>query len=248
MCCFSGVIERVSATSIFARRFGREQLLVYSMTLDTPSEVAMILPLPVARSAPDVRFLDLEHYPEFFLDLARCFPVPISRAAFQSFGAPQPAAYLPVQKVGAFDASFVPTVADFARLDPRFALDTSVWRKLPAYTDYGFAVFQLAAGKAEIHPMALTFTSRDEQQLFFPTVHIHDRSVPRRAKFDHSLYVQASAASSRDWEQGSVLPREVMKLDKLGTPLGSLIEPSEPVLRRQIRETRANEDIWISLG
>jgi hypothetical protein len=221
-------------------------LLVYSMTLATAQDVAMILPLPIdrARSAPPVRFLDLQGYPDLFTDLGRCFPVPISRGGYQAFGAPQPAAYLPVQRVGAFDASFVPTIGDFARLDPRFVLDPSVWRKLPGYADYGFAVFQLAAGTAEIHPMALAFTSREKQKLFFPTVHIHDRTVPRRAKFDHSLYAQANGATPRGWEEGSVLPREVMKLDKLGTPLGSLIEPSEPVLRRQIRETRANEDIW----
>src|SRR5688572_10123101 len=120
MCCFSGVIQRVSATSIFARRLGGEQLLVYSMTLDSRNEVAMILPLPIARTTPGIRFLELEHYPDLFVDLARCFPVPITRGAWQSFGAPQPAAYLPVQKVGAFDASFVPSIADFARLDPRF--------------------------------------------------------------------------------------------------------------------------------
>ncbi len=62
MCCFSGVIERVSATSIFARRWADQQLLVYSMTLDTRSEVAMILPLPIAPATGGVRFLDLEHY------------------------------------------------------------------------------------------------------------------------------------------------------------------------------------------
>src|SRR5690606_9221760 len=74
MCCFSGVIERVSATSIFARKLGGEQLLVYSMTLATSRDVAMILPLPIdrARSAPPVRFLDLQGYPELFTDLGRC--------------------------------------------------------------------------------------------------------------------------------------------------------------------------------
>jgi hypothetical protein len=248
MCCFSGVIERVSATSIFARKWADQQLLVYSMTLDTRTEVAMILPLPIAPSTGGVRFLDLEHYPELFSDLARCFPVPLSRGAYQAFGAPQPAAYLPVQKVGAFEATFVPSVSDFGRLDPRFILDPSVWKQLPGYTDYGFAVFQLAAGKAEIHPMALAFASRDPSRLFFPTVHVHDRTVPRRAAFDHSLYAQAEGAAPRDWTTGSVLPENVMKLDRLATPLGSLIEPTAPVLRREIRETRTNEDIWLSLG
>jgi hypothetical protein len=39
-----------------------------------------------------------------------------------------------------------------------------------------------------------------------------------------------------------------MELDRLVTPLGSLVEPSEPVLRREIREKRANEGIWLPLA
>jgi hypothetical protein len=96
--------------------------------------------------------------------------------------------------------------------------------------------------------MALTFTSREPGKLFFPTVHVHDRTVPRRAAFDHSLYAQVTATSPRDWTKGSLFPESVMKLDRLANPLGPLVEPAEPVLRREIRETRINEDIWLSLA
>ena len=49
MCCFSGKITLVRATKIFARPLaGNRQALVYSMHLETPHDVAMILPVPVA--------------------------------------------------------------------------------------------------------------------------------------------------------------------------------------------------------
>ena len=57
-------------------------------------------------------------------------------------------------RVGAYDASFVPTASDFARLDPRFRLPDAVRGRVPAYADYGFAVFKLRKGEAEVHPLA----------------------------------------------------------------------------------------------
>ena len=48
MCCFSCRVTSVSSTKIFARCEGDRQFLVYEMSLNALSEVAMILPLPVA--------------------------------------------------------------------------------------------------------------------------------------------------------------------------------------------------------
>src|SRR6516165_6436387 len=82
MCCFSGHVERVADTSIFARSVDNgRQLLVYSMTISTKEDVAMILPLPVPPNSPEdaVRFIDLKEYPSFFLDLKAGFPDPVSR-------------------------------------------------------------------------------------------------------------------------------------------------------------------------
>ena len=48
MCCFSGPVDRVAGTQIFARlKDEANQFVVYSMTLSSKSEVAMILPIPV---------------------------------------------------------------------------------------------------------------------------------------------------------------------------------------------------------
>jgi hypothetical protein len=55
-----------------------------------------------------------------------------------------------------FEASFVPCVRDFARLDDRFWLPSAVWDALPAYADWGFAVFKLnkQATLRKVHPFS----------------------------------------------------------------------------------------------
>jgi hypothetical protein len=202
MCCFSQPVKEVSGTRIFARAVDARQLLVYEMRLVAESEVAMVLPLPVpAASREDaVQFVDLSGCPRFFADLDALFPQPLS------FGAPPPARApqaktLAVHRVGAFVASFVPSRADFARLDPRFRLPERVWDALPEYADWGFAVFALTPGdRPEYHPMALELPRRSTDRLFFPTVHVHDGAVHATARFDHELYCQVAQGDLAGWE------------------------------------------------
>jgi hypothetical protein len=62
MCCFSGPVESVHSTNIFARvGDGDRQFIVYSMSVDAPADLAMILPLPVKTPAgeKDAHFIDL---------------------------------------------------------------------------------------------------------------------------------------------------------------------------------------------
>jgi hypothetical protein len=200
MCCFSGPVERVSNTNLFARKSGSDkQLLVYQMQIRTKIPVAMILPLPVEEKSREnaVRFISLSNYPDFFSDLASGFrlpqhftPPPYGGAGL-SMGVPS----LPVVNVGDFIASYVPSLKDFKRLDTQFALPPNTWESLPEYSDYGFAVFQLNMNKGEdmmIHPMALEFTTRLKNTLFFPTVHIHDGKIHSSEMFDHTLYLQTN--------------------------------------------------------
>src|SRR4051794_14632011 len=114
MCCFSGVVEEVFKTQIFARPSGDRQILVYSMDLVAEQELAMILPLPVPPRRPDdaVRFINLESYPEFFSDLNELFPALVTSLGRDPDGASVP---LAVHSVGQFEASFVPSIADFTR-------------------------------------------------------------------------------------------------------------------------------------
>ncbi len=197
MCVFAGEIERVSNTRIFASAAPRgRQRLVYSMDLVTDRHVAMILPLPVAQGSGEdaVRFVDFSGYEEFFDDLAKFFrsrSMAGGDVASASFEEPTT---LQVHQVGDFEASYVPSHRDWERLDARFRLDPALWRELPLYDDYGFAVFQLSPaarpGVQSVHPMALEFVSRAPDDVFFPTVHIHDGRVHEIADFDHDLYCQ----------------------------------------------------------
>src|SRR4051794_27521746 len=128
MCCFSRPVISVTSTNIFARPAadGR-QFLVYSMSIQVETDLAMILPLPLKQPAgeKDVMFIDLKGYADFFKDMDRGFPVPIEpTAGHQTRGLTvlSAASRLEVQQVGDFEASFVPGVSDFSRLDERFRL------------------------------------------------------------------------------------------------------------------------------
>jgi hypothetical protein len=199
MCCFSGNVQSVTGTQLFARALdGGRQVLVYTMSLAADADLAMILPLPVppAPAEDAVRFIDLHRYPSFFDDVAKAWPPPQMEAA--SLGAASQALSvaktLKVHDVGDFEASFVPRLADFDRVDPRFRLPQQVWDQLPGYADFGFAVFKLRGGEKgrpkTIHPMAFDFPVRDHSSLFFPTVHVHDGVVHPEAPFAHMLYFQ----------------------------------------------------------
>ncbi len=250
MCCFSQNITSVSQTKIFSRLLSeKNQSLVYEMSLDTPEDVAMILPIPVVEGSNEksVTFIDLSGYPDFFKDLKKGFPEPptASLRHTDSESIPKSASLLEVQNVGSFEASFVPTTADFSRLDPRFKLPDGTWEKLPAYANYGFAVFKLKKGNKKLHPMAFQFPSQlaAKAQLFFPTVHIHDGQVHAMEEFDHQLYAQTwlkAALRSKDgWTESAKLASQFTKVEKSQ----KLIWASGHVYRKKIIGRQKNIDI-----
>ena len=238
MCCFSGRVESVSDTRIFARLDGEVQILVYEMSVETKAANAMVLPIPTAPGVGEkaVEFVSLEGHPGFFADLDGLFSPALSELGSLSLGAP-----LAVQQVGAFEASFVPSAADFGRLDPRFRLAPGIWRDAPDSLDYGFAVFQLGAGRRRVHPMAFRFATRDPETLFFPTLHIHDGVVHELADFDHCLY--AHAPEGMDWSLSDETVTPELSEKSRGLAWAGL-----PVHRRRVRGTFPNHDIWVSLG
>ena len=61
-----------------------------------------------------------------------------------------------ITRIGPHSAPFI-FRAPVLRLDPRFRLPDGVWDQLPQYARFGFAVFKLKEGKADVHPMAFTF-------------------------------------------------------------------------------------------
>lgn len=236
-------MAHVGGTRIFARREadGR-QLLVYAMSLAAAEDLAMVLPLPVGPGG--LKFLDLSGQPDFFTRLDAAFP---SAVAAGRGGPPQPAP-LPVERVGAFEASFVPGLADFARLDPRFRLDPAIWRQL-GVADRSFAVFQLAGRSSwwrsptrEVHPMGLRFDTPGPG-LFFPTLHVHDGAAHPTAAFDHTLYVQA-AGRPFTWPPGFAL-----RWQRGEAPaLGELLALGVPVWRGVLAGELPNQDLLLPLG
>lgn len=259
MCCFSGVVASVSDTCIFARMDGpSRQWLVYQMTFAAAQETALVLPLPVARGAGEdaVHFVDLSEAPDFFADLDAGFPetAPSWQRITGSRSMPAMAvAMLPVQNVGSFVASFVPTRADFARLDPRFRIDERAWAQLPAYGDHGFAVFRLRERAGRPHPMAFSFPTRLPGKVFFPTVHIHDGQVHPRERFDHALYLQSAAWDAAvggydgpthlDPATGFVRSLTPFKDFVSGPPGRALVAPELLVHRKEMKGVFDNRDV-----
>ena len=254
MCCFSRPIDLVTDTNIFARaaKDGR-QFLVYSLIMAAKEDLAMILPIPSPKDAKEdaVKFINLEKYPEFFKDLNSGFPQPRSLGGANK-DKPPPKAEAPpplkVVEVGSFEASFVPQLKDFSRLDERFRLGADVWDKLPQYKNYGFVVFKLKKTEkdkppAKIHPMAIEFPRADAKKLFFPTVHIHDGKVHDKADFDHNLYCQASGEEGlvMKWEESPQPAGMFMNIDKSQ----GLFEKAAHCYHREMRGKLKNEDILV---
>ena len=193
----------VTKTNIFARHTGDGyQALAYSLSIASKTAAAMILPLPVTPGCGEdgLSFIDLGDYEDFFNHLKFvCEPEEDEDFEELSLGdLSEDEPTLTVYEVGDYEASYVPTMADFSRLDPRFRLREEIWRKMPDYSDYGFAVFQLKlvlttdgeARENTIHPMAFEFRTRDTERLYFPTVHVHDGDYHAEAGFYHRFYCQ----------------------------------------------------------
>jgi hypothetical protein len=258
MCCFSGLVKSVSGMKIFARPGANGgQFLAYSMTVDADQELAMVLPLPVKEGAGEhaVTFINLKEYQNprsfrpssFFYDLESGFPAPPSEsfhATNRGLPALSTSAPLEVVQVGDFEASFVPTVKDFDRLDERFRLPKGTWEKLPMYKDYGFAVFKLKPGKLRVQPMAFSFPRRDPNALFFPTVHIHDGKVHSKAEFDHILYCQPSEEMRlrlTGWTESASHARNFVNVDKAA----GMVEPDEHCYRKTLSGNLRNSDTLV---
>lgn len=248
MCCFSKKVDVVADTNIFARASkGDGQYLVYSMRIKAGEDLSMILPIPVPKNSKEdaVKFINLEKYPEFFIEMRSGFPQPESEppALGRSNTKDDSKPKLAVVEVGSFVASFVPSIKDFARLDERFRLPTQVWDKLPQYKNWGFAVFQLKKGNMKVHPMAFEFPRADKRVLFFPTVHIHDVSVPAKANFDHMLFCQpGESEDTMMWEESPQPAGMFMK--KIAESHG-IVDAKAHCYRRIMKGRFDNKDVLV---
>jgi hypothetical protein len=254
MCCFSRDVRRVSNTRIFGRLDGTRQVVVYAMALSAAEDLAMVLPIPTPAQSPEdaLEFVSLEKYPRFFEDLESGFPQPGNDSKGPAEGQdPSRGRLLAVVRVGAFDASFVPTQGDFARLDERFRIPQESWASIPVYADYGFAVFKLRKGEDQhVHPMAFRFPTRHPRRLFFPTVHIHHGRWTPKAGFDHTLYCQfaeddvAAGEFASQWMESPEPADRFVDVPKTqGLVLGG-----RHAYRLEVRGERPNEDVVVPLS
>ena len=260
MCIFSQPVNSVGNTRIFARSTSVDsQFLVYQMNYDSQDPNAMILPIPVKLPAREdsLRFINLEKYPEFFAHLMNGFPYhpPSFSIGCSSYHDGVVASALEVFEVGNYIASFVPQMSDFARLDARFTLPEETWAKIPEYQNYGFAVFQLAAGSLQPHPMAFEFETSN-QSIYFPTRHIHDGEVHDAEDFDHLLYLQHAGFDSQvnsyqnsditDQQTGLVRSKTIANRFCDLRRSSGIVDGNLLVHKKEIRGTRQNEDTFIT--
>ena len=255
MCCFTGGVEKVSDTSIFARALGQRQLVVYSMAYAAESELAMVLPVPVVPESSEdaLRFINLEKCPDFFAELREGFPPRYDAEIGDMLSAVDEdtetlARKLHVHEVGAFEASFVPRPEDFGRLDERFRLPAEIWLELNHYRDWGFAVFKLKQTElAQVHPMAFDFPRRDPKRLFFPTLHVHHRRFEKSAEFDHTLYCQPEPAMNwhlAQWEDSVNPAAQFVHCAEAA----KLLDLDYPCWRVFVDGMRENRDTWVGPG
>ncbi|MBC8136130.1 MAG: hypothetical protein H8F28_09615 [Fibrella sp.] len=219
--------------------------------------VAMILPLPVKRGTREnaVTFISLKQYLRFFYELDRLFePPPPPPKILRDRSGIVALGDLEVVSVGDFEASFVPTIADFERLDPRFRMPEGAFDDLPEYADYGFAVFQLSptpSHHGKPHAMAFSFPTRDETRLFYPTVHIHDGTVHATERFDHKLYAQWRGGTGgllrrifvpSPWKKSHTATKKHVQIDYTQ----GIVDEKLRVHRCKLNGKLPNRDTWLS--
>jgi len=212
----------------------------------------MILPIPVAAESgrDDVQFVALDDYPQFFGDLEAHFNE--IKSNVKLLGQTGTRASLKVHHVGAFEASFVPDMDQWDRLDRRFTIPREIWRQLPAYETFGFVVFKLQPGKhVNVHPMAFSFPTQDPNTVFFPTVHIHDGTIHETADFDHVLYTQnePSRPISRESQPNFWLPSGASASRYLRTErTRGLVDPNAPCFQSAVVGSWKNSDVLVRIG
>ena len=221
MCMMIGRAQ-VKVTRIFATKHAGKDVLVYEAAIMTPESNAMVLPIPIRAGSGPIELVDLSAFPQMFAEIALYYNGPVEPA--DAWGRPEaPPQKLEVFTVGAFKASIVPSLDQLGQLDDRFHIQPG-FRELLAerYGDWAFVVYQLAPGNHILHPFGVAFESRFQEQLFFPTLHVHDGAhAAAKAGFAHSLYAQGASLEVRQLPFNDQLPR---------SPRQSWGDPPPPVM------------------
>ena len=87
--------------------------------------------------------------------------------------------------------------------------------------------------------MAFSFPTRDPQRVFFPTLHLHDGTLPQQAEFDHRLYVQGGRCPF-----GFTRSSEPIEDFVAVARTSGVVVRDAPVYRQQVEGFRDNLDVW----
>lgn len=178
MCIFVGDVKRVSKTRILVVPLpsGR-QLTVYENSVESEGKNAMVLPVPQG----PVQLVDTSTvYPDVFKDCEALFPnrskggFGAASYSFGAFGAEERKP-LPVERIGGYDVSVVPTLEDFARLSKEhFTVPDNIKQVLTENYGAGYSfVVCLFDKTVQAHPIAYISQRMPNGHLFIPTRHAH---------------------------------------------------------------------------
>ncbi len=179
MCIFAFPVEQVSNTRIAVIALPNgEQLTVYENSASTTSSNAMILPIPKGEKSPVL--LDMSKHKNFWQKCESFFPQrEVMAAGFgMNFGGGGgwSAKTLPVERVGSYNCTIVPSIEDISRVHQLFKLPPNIGELLAKhYANFSFLVC-LFDRRASGHPIAYVSASMADGSLFVPTMHEHGHS------------------------------------------------------------------------
>lgn len=258
MCILSAAVSSVSNTNLFVApsEDGSRQIIVYSNSVDSQTEHnTMVLPVPNPHS---VEFINLKPYGKFFSDCERSFKYQPSNYYADSLSYRSAAASitneykpLPMFDVGSYKVSIVPTVEDFARLDPlHFDIHDDLPRILGQKYDgeFGYLVCKLRQGHHSYHPFAYSHTLHSCNLMFVPTfhIHLHGGAMPSLSEmkwgdWDHTVY---SFATDLEEARDYTFSEHKVKWEKL-PPSFRWVEPYRMKKFIQVGE-HLNCDLWLA--
>jgi hypothetical protein len=251
MCCFNHPIDHVHSTRIFVGTRNGQQITVYSAAL-VGSRIEMVLPVR-SRGAEKIEFVDMKSYPTFFEDCERA-SMPVTRAGkVMSAGSRTAAApgYLPVERVGDYDASFAPSLPDLKRADPRvFRLSPrleAVFRPHYPPDEFGYVIYKLVHS-GTMHPFAYRHAHTEGEPLFVPTRHEHGHDGP--PDWDHRIYHQADArliAATERTTGGRAAGATFESPAVAGKPVPAELDLDQPLQRIVRLDEFPNDDLMLGI-